>query len=353
MARRLAAGALVVLVTVAATLVATAIVSRPEPPSGEDTASETETMLTGTVAREVLRRGVFLRARVIDNPERFPIDRSGVVTAMPKRAGDEVLEGDVVVEIQSRPVMLLYSPFPGWRDLQPGSRGRDVEMVQRALGRLGYPIIDEPGVFGPDTEAAVRDLYLDRGYEPPATGDGETELPPGEVLLAPEGVWLWSADGVEVGTVLVPGGPEVFLRRPGTRLQLDGVPGTIGNGTDLLVWTAPGAEPRAATVVDVLTAPVGADVDRQVVETEPPTAQLIGGRSGDVAVEVVSEATAGPVLAAPGTVVATGPDGGTYVERLADGTVERVPITVGFIGDELVELRSDRLEVGDELLLQR
>ena len=310
-------------------------------------------MLTGTVAREVLRRGVFLRAKVIDNPERFPIDRSGVVTAMPKRAGDEVLEGDVVVEIQSRPVMLLYSPFPGWRDLQSGSRGRDVEMVQRALGRLGYPITDEPGVFGPDTGAAVRDLYLDRGYEPPATGDGQTGLPLGEVLLTPEAAWLWSADGIEVGTVLVPRGPEVFLRRPGIRLQFDGVPGTITNGTDLLLWTAPGAEPQAATVVDVLTAPVGVDVDGQVVQTEPPIAQLIGDQTGGITVEVVSEATAGPVLAAPGTVVAAGPDGGTYVERLAGGTVERVPVTVGFIGDELVELRSDRLEVGDELLLQR
>ena len=69
--------------------------------------------------------------------------------------------------------------------------------------------------------------------------------------------------------------------------------------------------------------------------------------------EVVTAATDRAVMAAPGTVVATDPDGTAYVERMSGANTERIPVTVGFIADEFVELRSESLHEGDQLVVQR
>lgn len=349
--RRAVATVAVVLVAVATTLAVSAVLSRPTVAEREVAEPATEPIITTPMRREVLRRGLFARARAIDNPERRGLERFGVVTSTPKDAGSEVGEGDVVVEIQSRPVMLLSSPFPAWRDLARGSEGRDVEMLQAALARLGYPINDPVGTLGPSTEMAIRSLYEDRGYSPPVGDDGPVVLPLNEILLEPEGPWLLAGGSVEVGTVLAPGGPELALRRPGMRLQIDGMPMTIDPGAILLVWGTQGAEPEQVTVTDVFVPSESPDV--QVVDTDPPVIQVVGRAEGILTVEVVTAETDGAVKAAPGTVVATDPDGTTYVERMSGANTERIPVTVGFVADELVELRSEALHEGDQLVVQR
>lgn len=47
--------------------------------------------------------------------------------------------------------------------IRPGSVGREVEDVQRRLADLGLLCPDEPGVFGPHTEASVRTFQQRRG----------------------------------------------------------------------------------------------------------------------------------------------------------------------------------------------
>jgi multidrug efflux pump subunit AcrA (membrane-fusion protein) len=88
-------------------------------------------------------------------------------------AGDDVVEGQRVIEVSGRPVFVLVGDVPVYRSLRPGMTGADVAQLQAALSRLGCPITDAAGVYGPDTKACVGTFYADAGYE--ALPSSETE----------------------------------------------------------------------------------------------------------------------------------------------------------------------------------
>ncbi|MEZ5166166.1 MAG: peptidoglycan-binding domain-containing protein [Acidimicrobiales bacterium] len=52
--------------------------------------------------------------------------------------------------------------------LRPTTRGDDVTDLQQRLGRPGFDTAWIDGIFGPETEAALRDFQLNQGL----TGDG-------------------------------------------------------------------------------------------------------------------------------------------------------------------------------------
>ena len=97
------------------------------------------------------------------------VDVAPVVTALPKKLGDPVAEGESVLEVSGRPVIALQSAVPLYRDILPGSSGADVKALQDALRRLGL----EPSTgstFDGRTQAAVKGLYERLGYEVADTG---------------------------------------------------------------------------------------------------------------------------------------------------------------------------------------
>jgi peptidoglycan hydrolase-like protein with peptidoglycan-binding domain len=62
---------------------------------------------------------------------------NGTVTAAAAQGG--VLErGDVLVDIDDQPVVVLYGDVPVWRDLRSGDEGPDVEQLEMNLIALGY-----------------------------------------------------------------------------------------------------------------------------------------------------------------------------------------------------------------------
>ena len=53
-------------------------------------------------------------------------------------------------------------------------RGKGVSMLQELLQRMGYPMHDQPGLFGVATRAAVKDFQSKKGLK--ATGDADEAL---------------------------------------------------------------------------------------------------------------------------------------------------------------------------------
>ncbi|MBB5080820.1 peptidoglycan-binding protein [Nonomuraea endophytica] len=113
----------------------------------------------------------------------FPITLAGVVggpaelqraTRAPRQG--RLREGGVLMEVNGRPVFALRGKVPMHRTIAPGTRGDDVEQLQRALRRLGFgaPV---SGVFDGATVAAVTRLYAKGGYEAqrPALGDRQAQ----------------------------------------------------------------------------------------------------------------------------------------------------------------------------------
>jgi len=88
----------------------------------------------------------------------------GVVTAAAE-SGSSLAEGDLVLEVDARPVLLLQGPRPVFRSVSAGMSGPDVTQLQQALVRLGHPL-DVDGSFGSSTELAVIRFFVARGYPP-------------------------------------------------------------------------------------------------------------------------------------------------------------------------------------------
>jgi HlyD family secretion protein len=128
--------------------------------------------ITAAVERRPLRATLVLEGSVKAPPAVEVLappsvaDGQVIVTRAAPPPGGKVTEGQRLVEVSGRPVFLLRGGVPMYRNLRPGSRGKDVAQLQAALARLGFASGDAEGVFGAGTEAAVRGFYHARGYEP-------------------------------------------------------------------------------------------------------------------------------------------------------------------------------------------
>ncbi len=86
-----------------------------------------------------------------------------IVVKAPERGAD-VAEGDVLIVVGDRPVIVLQGDLPMYRDLVPGTQGEDVLLLENALARLELEPGDVDGKYDSSTEAAVKRMYENRGF---------------------------------------------------------------------------------------------------------------------------------------------------------------------------------------------
>jgi hypothetical protein len=126
-----------------------------EPPEPSTLTAEVEER---RLSETIVLRGTVQPVGAVELSVVAAVDVAPVVTALPKKLGDPVAEGESVLEVSGRPVIALMSAVPLYRDILPGSSGADVKALQESLGRLGLrPSMD--GTFDGRTQEAVRDLY--------------------------------------------------------------------------------------------------------------------------------------------------------------------------------------------------
>lgn len=127
-------------------------------------------LVTAAVERRKLVSTVVLSG-TLEYGSPLPISLAGAVggtselqraTRAPRQG--RIREGAVLMEVNGRPVFALRGPVPMHRTIAPGTKGDDVEQLQRALRRLGYGG-SRSGTFDRPTIAAVTRMYEAKGYE--------------------------------------------------------------------------------------------------------------------------------------------------------------------------------------------
>ncbi|MFE6703178.1 peptidoglycan-binding protein [Streptomyces sp. NPDC057718] len=156
------------------------VVRSPAQAAAEAGAPERD-VLTADVEHRVLRSSLVIRGEVAAE-RTFTVSAAvnaaegaePLVTKAPLRAGDQVRAGSVLVEVSGRPVFALPGSLPAYRDLKPGSRGKDVTQLRAALAGRGFPSVADPaGEFAVATQAALEAFYQSLGYDPrPVAEDG-------------------------------------------------------------------------------------------------------------------------------------------------------------------------------------
>lgn len=126
-----------------------------------------------------------LSSRVVDRGDVVPgqsatvsgpaSDDGATVTGVFFEVGDEVLEGNRVVEVSGRPVVVLEGEVPAFRAMRPGMTGTDIDQLHSALDRLGCDTAADEGVYGEATKECVTRLYDALGYDLVPTSETEAE----------------------------------------------------------------------------------------------------------------------------------------------------------------------------------
>lgn len=131
---------------------------------------ESQPILATVATGNLVRQTTFSGRVVAENEESLTLASPtgavrSVVTGRPVDKGATVGDGQVLTEVNGRPVFVVRSAFPFYRDVGLRDRGPDVAAIQDTLKHLGY-VVEVDGEFGAQTEAAVSDWYVKNGYTP-------------------------------------------------------------------------------------------------------------------------------------------------------------------------------------------
>lgn len=305
-----------------------------------------------------------------------------VVTGHVPQRGDELAEGEPMLEVVGRPVIALQGELPMYRSLSPGMSGPDVEQLKQTLRRLDLGAGADNDVYDAGTAQAVAELYRRAGYQSPQPDQGiaaevdaaqeavaaaEQELaaaqatldtlrgsvpePPAAELAAAEsqveqataalGQAREDLNGAQfrAGTPL-PASEVYYL--PSLPRHVDSVTISRGDYVEGTVMSVSGARLQVTTLEldmearSLLTEGMDALLDFPTGEVVGTVAE-VGPRAvieppqldpdeidallevGNVLVTIPVESSDGAVLAVPEAAVDTGPGGETRVEVQRDG----------------------------------
>ena len=131
---------------------------------------------------------------------------SGVLTSKDVENGQSVSVGDLVYTADLIPVFAAQGDVPAFREMTIGVEGKDVAQLQRFLNSvIGFGLSDK-GIFGPETEYAVKVWQSRIGIE--QTGI----IPLGQLLFLPQlpASFVWNEEA-KTGSLLEQGKPIAKL----------------------------------------------------------------------------------------------------------------------------------------------
>lgn len=275
----------------------------------------------------------------------------GTVTAVAQE-GSIVGQGDVLLWLDQRPLVLLIGEIPLYRTLTAGVEGDDVAQLERILTELGFGDVDGfvvDGDYDSATIVAVAAWQSSIGADP----DGVVNL--GDVHV--------SAEPVRIGQNLVAVGDPVAN---GTPLMTTSVGETVVSVQlstddqdlvavgDAVVVELPDGTREPAVVSEigtvVLATQQGATYFEMTVSLDDPDSAP-GLDEAPVEVEIISD-RADDVLTVPVTALLALAEGGYAVEVVDDdGSTVLVAVEPGLFADGFVEVTSTGLEPGMDVVV--
>lgn len=272
-----------------------------------------------------------------------------VVTKVAVEPGTTLTNGTLLGAVSDRPIFVFSLTVPLFRNIQSGDSGSDVSSLQEALN------VPASGVMDWQTLSAVRDLYREAGEVPPGGWGNETFVKLSEFVSLPPADEPPVVNTVpELGTLLDPDTPFVelslgnsFVSVRASVSEMDQI--TVGR--DAVIQSAGGpVETGVVTVVGDFQSqgtesgrPPGRDIRVEL----PEDSALTAGQFASVLFGSESE----PVTAVPTLAIRSDSNGEYVLRRAAGDELERVPIVILRHANGWTALNSDKLSVGDDVLM--
>ena len=313
---------------------------------------------TPVVRTDLIERETFEASLEFSNRRVVSGGLPGTVTAVPE--GDDRIEvGDMLIEVDGSPVIVMRGARPMWRPLGPDiDPGPDIAQLEENLSEWGLLVDgdDEPlqpdDEFDDDTAAAVEAWREDRGLSESET----VEL--GRVVFFEQSVRV-GAVLVAVGDVIGPGTPLLEVSTPDQEVILE-LPvddrdlAAVGDAVQVVLpgqVTTSGTIREISRVVRSVPGPVeSSDVVDVIIDLDDPGLARDLDRA-PVDVELVSDRAEG-VLAVPVNSLIALSEGGYAVQVDREGERVLVGVEIGTFLDTLVEVEGDLAE-GDLVVVPR
>jgi peptidoglycan hydrolase-like protein with peptidoglycan-binding domain len=169
----------------------------------------------------------------------------GTVTASRCVPGRPLASGSPALRVNDRPVVLLHTRVPPYRDLQRGHEGRDVKALQQELARLGYQV-DADGDFDRRTAQAVKELETAAGFAEP---DGVVSM--ADIAWLPQPTVTPTSCDATLGATVTPGGSLAKLAGRLSAVRLASLPaGLVPGARSITVFGVTGALAGDRTATD-------------------------------------------------------------------------------------------------------
>lgn len=315
------------------------------PAAGATTSLPDEERITEAVSRRTLQTAEEFEGS-LGYGEQFALPgfATGTVSWVPEK-GTVMRPGDMLYKVDEKPTYWTRGDVPMYRELSSGSKGSDVEQLQRYLQEEEYLSADLEidGKYGRATREAVKDWQDDNGLDDTGRIDGT------QLLFLPY-------DSIRVAAT-----PRIGEQAGGGVLQV--------TEPKLYVTLDVSARKKAAfegsPSIEVETAD-GTRLAASVTSIEAQQSQdAFGGQTyrvrleleaadsrdpGQVSVDVI-DVLASDVLAVPARALVALVEGGYAVETLnSDGTTGYVAVTLGEFAGGWVEIDGN-LSEGDPVVV--
>lgn len=330
-------------------------------PWERDTSTETAPAepVTADVERTTLVNQVRLNAQLTYGDPVELRASEAVLTVLPT-AGGVVAVGQQVYEAAGRPIVLFRGARPFWRELSDGASGVDVRQLQENLTALGFYQGPVDGRFRTPTRLAVRNWQKSLGLE--RTG----VFSPADVVVAASppiriarvtgrlGESGVSAATYTETTVRATAG----LTEAQSRNLAPGMPVTVvmPDGSQVAATLSavdPGGQPEAD----------GEGTTKPSATIDFPDPDAVAAARLVAVRAVIADDDAVPTLVVPATALLATVDGGYAVEVVTRSEIIRIPVTIGMVVDDRVQVIASGTEVeggagpvlveGDQVVLAR
>jgi peptidoglycan hydrolase-like protein with peptidoglycan-binding domain len=281
---------------------------------------------------------------------------SGTLTRLAAE-GATLKRGDVIAEVDGRPVFLMYGDRPAWRGFQVGmSDGPDIAQLDQNLIALGYATAAQ---LTPSNHYSSYDVAAVERWQTVMGLTADGNIPAGQLQFLPGAVRV-GKHMMEPGA-MVQGGAAVADATSTTRgvvVALDtSKEGEVKAGQPVTITLPDGstAKGTVSSVGSVATSSGGGNGGSSTTTVEVDvtvTDQAVLGALEGAPVSVnITTATASDVLTVPIIALTVTADGHPAVDVVSGGTTRRVPVTTGMYSDTRVEITGGAAHEGDTVVV--
>jgi len=316
-----------------------------EAPAEASTSTEAAVWATDTVTRRTLQQTEEFKGSLgYGDQFSIPGNAVGTVSWVPEK-GTLLHPGDVLYRVDEKPTLWTQGDIPTYRELSSGSKGTDVEQLQRYLQEGGYlsADVEVDGNFGSATRTAVKKWQEDHGLKETGKIDATQLLfLPYEAIRVAEVPRIGEA---AVGGVLQVTEPDLFVT-----VDVSARKKRAFEGRPVIeVETADGT--RFNATVESITAQQSQDAfggqNYRVRLQLAGSDDLEPGEATIDAIDVLAE----DVLTVPARALVALVEGGYAIELLQpDDTTTYRSVEIGEFANGWVEISGDIAE-GDEIVV--